>query len=140
TLYGYVVSPHEINLKNYLDENVGYSDSIMNILKKENRAVALLRNLWVDEECRGQGEGSYLVGEFLQEASQHGADTVLLVCDNNESQLTGFKLQEFYEGFDFVACVNKDEDPLMVNDEDLAEKIAKAVKRQQALEADFEPN
>ena len=55
---------------------------------------AVLKNIQVDEEYRGQGYGSDLMNDFFAESSR-----VFLVClelDQDETQLDGFDSRDWY--------------------------------------------
>jgi ribosomal protein S18 acetylase RimI-like enzyme len=75
----------------------------------------VLKNINVEE--RGRGFGNRLMSEFLDKASEHGAETVLLVADKSEEQAEGFDLVRWYEGFGFRILKQTAVGPLMITEE-----------------------
>lgn len=123
SLFGYVVDASEVNLANYFDDHIDYASQVMDLLRERREVVALLRNLAVDEDCRGQGIGSALVSRFLEEAEKAGATAFILISDENESQADGFVLAEWYESFGFERALASNEGPIMVIPECLADAL-----------------
>ena len=71
------------------------------ILQNIEMPVAIMKNAFVPEEQRGQGIGAQLVEQFINEASDAGASSVILLADLGEIQLEGFDLVKWYEGYGF---------------------------------------
>lgn len=140
SLSGYVVDTIEVNLANYLEDHTDQAGQIMNLLRERNEVVALLRNLAVDEDCRGQGIGSVLVSRFLDEAEALGATAFLLISDENESQSEGFDLSEWYESFGFERALPSGEGPIMVMPECLAEALRELQASSVEAAADYAPS
>lgn len=132
--FGYVVSTSESNILNYLSQHTDLAKQINNILAKRFDRVALLRNMYVDEDARGCGEGSDLVMQFMSEAELHGAQMIMLVSDAEEEQLEGFDLVTFYEGFDFYPSITTSSGMLMFSDEELADVVIKTKNREKEPE------
>lgn len=123
SLSGYVVDANEVNLENYLQDHTEHASQIMDLLRERQETVALLRNLAVDEDCRGHGIGTTLLGRFFEEAETVGATAFLLISDENESQAEGFVLSEWYESFGYEHTLPTISGPIMVMSECLAEAL-----------------
>lgn len=123
SLSGYVVDAGEVNLGNYLDDHTPLADQIMEALREQREVVALLRNLEVDEEVRGQGIGTAMVEQFFEEAERLGATSLLLISDEQESQADGFELSRWYESFGFEPALATEQGPIMVMPDSLAEQL-----------------
>ena len=76
--------------------------------------MGVLRNLYVDEDYRDQGHGNELLEEFMIEAAESGAEAVLLIADDAESN--SFNLIEWYEGYGFEIITKTGSGPLMIFD------------------------
>lgn len=122
-LDGYVVDATEPNLENYLREHTNLSKVIMLHLRQRGERVALLRNIRVDEDSRGQGYGGQLVDQFCQEAEAAGATAYLLICDTLEEQVGEFDLCAWYEAFGFCSVYETSQGPLMVLPEALCNSL-----------------
>lgn len=121
-IVGYVANPDDEQLVNFFqNRKIAGSYALTQALMSAAEPVAFLCNVNVDESARGQGLGSALMDSFFVEAGHLGASITVLICDRSESQLEGFDLRAWYEGFGFeVADVSgHDEDfPVMVLDPD----------------------
>ena len=135
---GYVVSSEKENIKNYLSKHIEQADVVARVLAKKKCSVGLLRNMYVEEEFRGDGQGNQLMADFLEEAAMHDAEFILLVCDQAETQNEGFSLQKFYEDFDFVTAVPHPLNPLMVDSDEIAALIQREIKRESEKSATLE--
>lgn len=71
--------------------------------------LGFLNNLFVDEEYRNEGQGTYLVESFLDECFD--CQYIFLECDNGEQN--EFDLKSWYEGFGFEVFIFKD-NPIMI--------------------------
>ena len=129
TAFGYVVHSSKENIRNYLSEHIGEANLVANVLARKNCNVAILRNMYVDEDFRGEGQGNLLMADFLEEAGLHEAEFVMLICDKAEGQINDFSLEQFYAGFDFVTAVAHAHTPLMVDSEEIAVLIQKEIKK-----------
>lgn len=78
---------------------------------KGKTAVAVLKNLWVEEEERGQGYGTELMELFLSAVQEEDIRHVYLIADNLEEN--AFNLVSWYESYGFRKITPKDECPLM---------------------------
>jgi GNAT superfamily N-acetyltransferase len=110
---GYVAAMAKENISNWLEKELGKTSE--KVLKDYSDVPcgAVLKNMWVDEDMRGQGYGASLVSEFLERVESAGAKVVLLISDAHESQRHGFNLQKFYENFGFEKIANTSAGPLM---------------------------
>lgn len=101
SISGYVVDAAQPQIENYLSEFTPLAPAIAQLLRERGGPVALLRNMSVDDECRGQGIGTTLLERFLDAAADEGAVDWLLVCDEQEQQAPGFDLSAWYERYEF---------------------------------------
>jgi predicted GNAT family N-acyltransferase len=74
--------------------------------------VAILKNVWVDEESRGQGVGSELMSKFFDEAEE--ASSFVLIADSEQTQNQDFNLAKWYEGYGFETIGESGSGPVMV--------------------------
>lgn len=123
-LDGYIVDASEANLENYLAEHTNVGKAIMLHLRQRVDRVALLKNIRVDDEMRGQGFGGMLVEQFCQEAEAGGATAYLLICDEIEEQAGDFDLKTWYESYGFCSVFGTSQGPLMVQPESLRDSLA----------------
>ncbi|WP_005742620.1 GNAT family N-acetyltransferase [Pseudomonas amygdali] len=123
SISGYVIDAAEPNIKNYLMQHTNLGKSIAGRLAQRNEVVALLRNLYVDLEHRGQGIGSELVSSFLQEAEQAGATSYILLSDSGEEQVNDLDLNAWYENFGFCKVLSTGSGPLMVMPDSVADDL-----------------
>lgn len=87
------------NLMHHLKENPCTSDS-----------VGILKNIWVEEEERGSGVGTFLLDEFIDLAIEREMDVLYLIADTLESN--DFDLVSWYEKKGFER-LTEGECPLM---------------------------
>lgn len=96
SITGFVTSLDEENFNHYLEEHLelGPIQMFLEYLQKTlgNSNFTLLKNLYVEHQFRGQGVGPELLAEFFNQSS----GPVILICDNLESQVEGFNLQNWY--------------------------------------------
>ena len=71
------------------------------VLQNIEMPVAIMKNAFVPEEQRGQGIGNQLVEQFINEAADAGAYSVILLADLGQTQSEGFDLVKWYEGYGF---------------------------------------
>lgn len=139
SLTGYIVDAREPNLENYLAQHTSISKAIMHHLRQRGERIALLRNLHIDEDLRGNGFGSDLVGQFFVEAAEGGATAYLLICDEAEGQAEGFDLCEWYKSFGFASVFKTSQGPFMVIPPTLCESLSEFLGVDEEPEDDFEP-
>lgn len=87
--------------------------------------ILIIKNINVDEEFQGQGNGSQILCDLINDSY---ANAAILVCDIGESQKSGFVLEKFYEENNFKTILNDNGYPIMVYPTELAEKIIKKLK------------
>lgn len=117
---GYVVNKNEENWKNFLKKEVSESkvaDFLIDRIENSNATtVAILRNINVEEEYKGNGYGNKLMSLFIESAGNNGADIFLLVADKMESQNEGFDLRNWYEGYGYEQVFDEEDVTLMIWD------------------------
>lgn len=113
SISGYVVDAKKENIRNYLSQHTNLGKTIAWKLAQRDETVALLRNLNVDPEHRGQGIGSELVSSFIEACEQSGATCFILISDEGEEQVNRLNLNAWYEGFGFASVVATGSGPLM---------------------------
>ena len=110
-LEGYIVDSDKPQLTNYLSGQ-GTDDDLINQLKHKYKTIAIIRNMYVDEELRGKGYGNQLVGDAIDDAADNGADAIICVADMSENN--NINLIKWYESFGFEVIGKAGSDPLMV--------------------------
>jgi GNAT superfamily N-acetyltransferase len=106
SIFGYVVNTEEEQPENFLYDYTDHAPLIAEWLSENCDSVAIFKNLSVEPEKRGQGHGSRLMDEAMDEASC--ACAYMLISDRGESQAEGFVLDDFYarRGFEVVTETN----------------------------------
>jgi predicted GNAT family acetyltransferase len=120
SIEAYSVETKKENLKNFLNSQANDDGRIYDILKNLVDDILIIKNINIDEEFQGQGFGSDVLSNTLNEAN---AQSAILICDITESQKAGFNLEKFYESHDFKTVSSYLDYPLMVFPLDLAEKV-----------------
>lgn len=96
---GYVVKTEEEQVENWFIrhkiDGTGFKKAF------EGKTLAFLNNMYVEEDERGSGVGTDLLSQFIDTASLSGADAIVLICDDDESQAEGFNLRDWYEDWEF---------------------------------------
>lgn len=114
SLEGYVVDTAQPQLKNYLTAQGADSDLIDSIANKFSR-IAIIRNIWVDDDYRNSGIGSSLLESAINEAFAAGAEAIVLVADLNEdNEQLGKSLDAWYQGWGFKTIGKAGNDPIML--------------------------
>ena len=83
---------------------------MINDIRSKFPLIAFLNNLNVNEDSRGEGNGSYLLDSFIEEAIV--ADAILLIADTGETN--EFDLAQWYESRGFHTLVQTASGPLML--------------------------
>lgn len=126
SLEGYVVDTDQPQLENYLTSQ-GAAPELIAALRSRYNRIAIIRNMWVDEELRGGGIGTDLVGQAIGDAFSSGAEAIVLVADMAESNV--MPLDKWYESFGFNTVGVAGGDPVMVLDRELNESWTKKYKK-----------
>lgn len=113
SLEGYIVDTDQPQIENYLTGQ-GASTELIDAIKHRYHRIAIIRNMWVDEEMRGGGIGTDLLGQAIGDAFAFGAEAILLVADMAESNY--MPLDKWYEKFGFVKIGSASGDPVMLLD------------------------
>lgn len=130
SIEAYWVPIQKENLKNWLASEVDDDETIYNIIKNLTSDILIIKNINVDEEFRGQGFGSDIICNAINNSY---ASSAILICDIAEDQKKGFILEEFYKENGFETVLIKDNYPLMVFPETLAIEIKKQLKNNKKL-------
>ena len=77
SLEGYVVDSDQPQLNNYLSSQ-GASTDVISSIQQRFKRIAIIRNMYVDEDRRGQGIGNDLVGNAIDSADRAGARAIVL--------------------------------------------------------------
>lgn len=125
---GYVVETDTNVIENFLSEYTDDAPLLADVIGKASQNAAVLKSINVEEDYRGCGFGSKLMGYFLQEAEDLFADVFVLLADSVEEQAPGFSLIEFYERYDFVPVDETITGTIMVYPPDVAEQLIEALK------------
>jgi ribosomal protein S18 acetylase RimI-like enzyme len=113
SLEGYVVFTDKPNISNYLSGQ-GVPYKLINQIIKKYKVVGLIRNIYVDDDSRGQGIGNDLVSNAIDNAADAGAEAIILVSDVSEENK--FDLTKWYESFGFEVVGSAGGDPIMLLD------------------------
>jgi len=110
-LEGYVINSDKPQLTNYLYSQ-GADNNLINQLKQKYKTIAIIRNMYVDEEQRGQGYGNQLMSDAIDDAAGNHADAIICVADMSEDN--AIDLVKWYENFGFEVVGKAGSDPVMV--------------------------
>jgi ribosomal protein S18 acetylase RimI-like enzyme len=113
SLEGYVMPTDKPNINNYL-QSQGATPELINNITNRYKTLALIRNMYVDDDYRGQGIGNDLVSNAIDDAANNGADAILLVSDTDEDN--PFDLTKWYAGFGFEVVGTAGNNPVMILD------------------------
>lgn len=116
----YLIDSKKSNLLNWLEKEVADSEKIYSVIKELTTEILIIKNINVDEDFQGQGNGGQILCDLINESF---ADSAILVCDIGESQKEGFILEKFYEENNFKTILKNNSYPLMVYPIELAEMI-----------------
>lgn len=112
SISGYVTKPKESEqLENYLMEMGAFK--AVPIIESRYDRIGILKNMWVEEEYRGNGVGTWLLHRFVEEAADKHAEAILLVADTGERN--DFDLVDWYKRNGFEVVFGKEEAyPVMI--------------------------
>jgi len=113
SLTGYVVDTNMVNMTNYLS-GMNVPPNIINELKEKYNRIGIIKNVYIDDEMRGQGLGNSLMSEAIESAFLDDANAIILIADSGE--LNDFDLTSWYEGYGFVVIGEATSGHLMVLD------------------------
>lgn len=113
SLEGYVVATDKPNISNYL-QSQGATPGLINSIMQQYKTLGLIRNMYVDDDYRGQGIGNDLISNAIDDAAGDGADAIILVSDTDEDN--SFDLTKWYEGFGFEIIGVAGNNPIMILD------------------------
>ena len=123
----YSVSTEKENLLNWLKKEADEPEKVYEAIKSLLPEILIIKNLNVDEKFQGNGYGSEIITNVLNESFAQGA---ILLCDIAEPQNPGFFLEKFYEMHDFKAIQHNLDYPIMVFPSSLADKIIEKLSNQ----------
>ena len=112
SIEGYKVNSSETQIENFLARHKIRNPNFVKKIRAKYEKIAIMNNLWVDEEKRSKGKGSQLVEDFIDDCSD--CDAIILLADEDEIQLGDFSLQEFYKNFGFETAFKTSSGPIMV--------------------------
>lgn len=124
-MLAYTINPSkENNLSNFLRDE-GIPEAFINQIERINDEILVIKNIYVDEEYRGNGYGN----EILEELLSHSlSGKVILIADMDETQQEGFNLIAFYNSYGFISPL-KQNNALMVSEELKIELTPKTIKK-----------
>jgi len=111
SLEGYVVDTNQVQLKNYLSSQHADQNIADQLAKKFNR-IGIIKNMYVNDDSRGQGFGKELFDKAIDAAYNNGAEAILLVADTQEQNI--FDLVKWYQGYGFEIIGDAGGDPVML--------------------------
>lgn len=91
--------------RNYI-ESQGYS-----LEGEDSLGIAVLKNIWVEEDSRGNGVGTELMEWFMNEAKGRDINVIYLIADTGEDN--AFDIVSWYESFGFKKETTLEDYPLM---------------------------
>lgn len=111
SLTGYEVPLSQPNFFNWLSGLVPEEEAqrILDQVSQRHRQVAVIKSMWVEHECRGQGVGNDMLEEFLSSSS---ATAFFLEADTYETNK--FNLVKWYEGYGFKVIAKSGGNPVMM--------------------------
>ena len=111
SLEGYVVSTDQPQLINYFHAQ-GAPTQLAEKLMSKFSVIGVIRNLYIDDEMRGQGYGSDLLDNAIDAAFNNGAEAIVLIADTSESNQ--IDLVKWYQNYGFEIIGNASGDPIMI--------------------------
>lgn len=118
SIQGYLVNKNEENWKIFLRNELNNESLLAFMIEKIESSnlneIAIIKNVNVYDEYRGQGYGNDLINLFFDKAEN--LDIIMLVADKGEDQKDGFSLKVWYESFDFQEVFEQEDIIFMVWD------------------------
>lgn len=97
-IYGYITHPKkEVQLGNYLAKHG--VEEVVPFIKERFETIAILTNMSIEEEYRGDGLGTELLKGFIYDAEEKNAEAIILVADTGDDN--EFNLVQWYEKYGF---------------------------------------
>lgn len=114
SLEGYVVDTDQPQLKNYLSAQHASTKLIVDLVTRFNR-IAIIKNLYVEDEYRNRGFGRDLLDSAIDAAYDSDAEAIVLIADTHEEN--AFDLINWYKNYGFEIIGYADRNPVMLLDE-----------------------
>lgn len=112
SLFGYIVNSKEENLENWMEDRE-FSQASLTKIRSQYQRVAIIKSLFIEEGERGNGCGTELMEQAINQAQNEGADAILLEADTAEKNK--FDLVKWYEDvFNFTMVEKRESFPLMI--------------------------
>jgi GNAT superfamily N-acetyltransferase len=113
-IYGYVTNTRkDVQLKNYMEKQ--RIPETVSIIREMFERIAILTNMYVNEVHRGEGIGTSLLEQFIENASAKNAQAIILVADTADSN--EFELVNWYENYGFyIIYGERDSFPVMAKE------------------------
>ena len=121
----YLIPTEKENLFNWLSKEIDNPEKVYLALKTYAQNILIIKNINVEEDFRGQGNGTQILCDLIGDSY---TDAAILVCDIGESQKEGFVLEKFYQENNFKTVLIHNNYPLMVYPESLADKVIEKLK------------
>ena len=129
SLEGYVVDTSAPQLTNYLTSQ-GADARLATAIASKFSTIAIIKNMYVDDESRGKGIGSQLLESAIDEAFAYGAEAIVLVADMAEdNQALGKSLDQWYASYGFTKIGMAGSDPVMILTNKVNEAWTKKYKK-----------
>lgn len=114
SICGYITNARkDMQLTNYLEEQ--RKAEVVDFIQKKYEKIAILKNMYVEEDMRGEGVGTSLLKEFLEKTKEKKVEAVVLVADTGENN--DFDLVKWYEGYGFyIIYGEKTNYPVMIKE------------------------
>ena len=114
SLDGYVVDTDQPQLANYLSSQHA-APNIAEYLAQRFSRIGIIKNMYINDDSRGQGLGKELFDGAIDAAYENGAEAILLVADTQEQN--AFNLVDWYKNYGFDIIGDASGDPIMLLDE-----------------------
>lgn len=115
-LEGYVVDTNKDQLDNYLSSN-GVSKKVIDELKSRVKRIAIIKNMEVDDDKRGQKIGTELLDNAIDDAYEKNAEAIILIADKSEDNK--FDLEKWYQkyGFEKIVTTSNNDSLMLLHEE-----------------------
>lgn len=117
---GFKVSTNTNDLKDFLNLHIDDNSVLFNKIKIISEEILIIKNLKINREFQGKGNGSLILSELLKLSK---AQSAILICDVTENQLFGFILEKFYESHNFKTIDHYQYYPIMIYPQKIANQI-----------------